>query len=190
MTGMTIKRALGAVATVGALGAVPLVLGTGTASAQGGHDWSGVAQCESGGNWSTNTGNGYYGGLQFSQSTWEAYGGSGSAHNASQSEQIRVAENVLAGQGAGAWPTCGQYLTGGSTPGAGGYTDASAGYSAPAETVEQAAPVAPASGAGNYIVRAGDTLSAIAAAHGVAFENLAAQVADVDLIYVGQSLNV
>ena len=66
--------------------------------------------CESSGNWSINTGNGYYGGLQFSQSTWEANGGSGSASNASRDEQIRVAENVLATQGPGAWPVCGQYL--------------------------------------------------------------------------------
>ncbi len=115
MTSFTIKRAMGAVVATGAVVAIPLALGTGTASAAGSHDWSGVAECESSGNWSANTGNGYYGGLQFSQSTWEAYGGTGSASNASQAEQIRVAENVLDGQGVGAWPVCGQYLTGGST---------------------------------------------------------------------------
>ena len=68
--------------------------------------WDALAQCESGGNWSINTGNGYYGGLQFSLSTWEAYGGSGNPADASRTEQIRVAENVLAGQGWGAWPSC------------------------------------------------------------------------------------
>lgn len=81
------------------------------------HDWDGVAQCESSGNWAINTGNGYQGGLQFSPSTWAAYGGSGSANNASKEEQIRVAENVLAGQGIGAWPQCGQYLTEGQSSG-------------------------------------------------------------------------
>ncbi|WP_324288048.1 transglycosylase family protein [Agrococcus sp. SL85] len=65
-----------------------------------------LAQCESSGNWAANTGNGYYGGLQFSLSTWQAYGGSGNPADASRAEQIRVAENVLAGQGWGAWPSC------------------------------------------------------------------------------------
>lgn len=68
--------------------------------------WDSLAQCESGGNWSTNTGNGYAGGLQFSPSTWSAFGGSGSASNASKGEQIQVAERVLAEQGWGAWPSC------------------------------------------------------------------------------------
>ncbi|MGO3885621.1 MAG: transglycosylase family protein [Mycetocola sp.] len=68
--------------------------------------WDALAQCESGGNWAINTGNGYSGGLQFSPSTWAANGGSGNAADASKSEQIRVAENVLASQGWGAWPTC------------------------------------------------------------------------------------
>ncbi|NLV80450.1 MAG: transglycosylase family protein [Rhodococcus sp.] len=109
MAHFTIKRTLGTVATAAALVVTPLALGTGTANAASGN-WDAVAQCESGGNWATNTGNGYYGGLQFSQSTWEAYGGSGTANNASREEQIRVAENVLAGQGIGAWPVCGQYF--------------------------------------------------------------------------------
>lgn len=68
--------------------------------------WDKVAQCESGGNWSTNTGNGYYGGLQFLPSTWRAFGGSGMPHQASRAEQIRVAERTLASQGWGAWPVC------------------------------------------------------------------------------------
>ncbi|MGO4201276.1 transglycosylase family protein [Rhodococcus sp. TAF43] len=104
------KRALGWAAMTGALVAVPFGLSTGTASAAT-HNWDGVAQCESGGNWAIHTGNGYSGGLQFSQSTWTANGGTGSPHNASKEEQIRVAENTLASQGPGAWPTCGQYLT-------------------------------------------------------------------------------
>jgi len=70
-------------------------------------NWDAIARCESGGNWSISTGNGYYGGLQFTPGTWHANGGSGSAANASREEQIRVAENVLHSQGIGAWPVCG-----------------------------------------------------------------------------------
>jgi LysM repeat protein len=76
----------------------------------GGVNWGAIAACESGGNWGTNTGNGFYGGLQFSQGTWNAYGGgqySQTASGASQSQQIAVAQRVLAGQGIGAWPVCG-----------------------------------------------------------------------------------
>jgi len=79
-------------------------------ASSGGVNWSAIAACESGGNWSTNTGNGFSGGLQFSQGTWDAYGGgqySSSAAGASQSQQIAVAQRVLAGQGIGAWPVCG-----------------------------------------------------------------------------------
>jgi LysM repeat protein len=68
--------------------------------------WDRLAQCESGGNWAINTGNGYSGGLQFSSGTWSANGGTGSAYTASRAEQIRVAERVLASQGWGAWPAC------------------------------------------------------------------------------------
>ncbi|WP_067535105.1 transglycosylase family protein [Nocardia crassostreae] len=105
-------RVLGLAAVTGALVAVPFGF-TATASAAPTHDWDGVAQCESGGNWGINTGNGYYGGLQFSHGTWTANGGTGLASNASKEEQIRVAENVLATQGVGAWPHCGQYLRAG-----------------------------------------------------------------------------
>ena len=75
-------------------------------SSVGGSVWDRLAQCESGGNWGINTGNGYSGGLQFAPGTWRANGGTGSAHNASRSEQIRVAERVRASQGWGAWPAC------------------------------------------------------------------------------------
>ncbi|MFD6161189.1 transglycosylase family protein [Nocardia sp. NPDC060256] len=108
-------RALGFAAVTGALVAVPFALSSATASAAPAHNWDGVAQCESGGNWGIATGNGFYGGLQFSQSTWAANGGHGSANNASKDEQIRVAENVLATQGQGAWPVCGQYLRPGTS---------------------------------------------------------------------------
>jgi LysM repeat protein len=72
--------------------------------------WDQLAQCESGGNWAIDTGNGYSGGLQFAQGTWEANGGSGNPANASREEQIRVAENVQASQGWGAWPACSDKL--------------------------------------------------------------------------------
>ena len=76
-------------------------------------DWDRLAECESGGNWSINTGNGYHGGLQFSPSTWNGYGGqefAPYAYQASREEQIVVAERVLAGQGWGAWPSCSAQL--------------------------------------------------------------------------------
>jgi uncharacterized protein YabE (DUF348 family) len=70
--------------------------------------WDSLAQCESGGNWATNTGNGYYGGLQFTLSTWHAYGGVGMPNQASREAQIAVAERVAAAEGGyGAWPVCG-----------------------------------------------------------------------------------
>lgn len=75
--------------------------------------WEQLAQCESGGDWSTNTGNGFYGGLQFTNSTWDAFGGeeyAPRADQASKAEQIAVAERVLAGQGWGAWPACSDEL--------------------------------------------------------------------------------
>ncbi|GHH90562.1 LysM peptidoglycan-binding domain-containing protein [Streptomyces capillispiralis] len=89
--------------------AIPL-LGAGSASAADGATWDRVAECESGGSWSQNTGNGYYGGLQLTQDDWEAYGGldyASSADQASRGQQIAVAERVLADQGVGAWRTCG-----------------------------------------------------------------------------------
>ena len=80
-----------------------------SASAASVSTWDSVAQCESTGNWSINTGNGFSGGLQFTPSTWAAYGGTqyaGSADQATKAQQIAVAEKVLASQGPGAWPVC------------------------------------------------------------------------------------
>lgn len=71
-------------------------------------NWDAVAACESGGNWHIATGNGYYGGLQFTLGTWRSNGGAGMPNHASREEQIRVAENVLRNQGIGAWPVCGR----------------------------------------------------------------------------------
>ncbi|HEU0189884.1 MAG TPA: transglycosylase family protein [Mycobacterium sp.] len=69
--------------------------------------WDAVAQCESGGNWAADTGNGFYGGLQFKPSTWHAFGGVGSPAQATREEQIAVANRVLDEQGPYAWPKCG-----------------------------------------------------------------------------------
>ncbi|WP_026918443.1 transglycosylase family protein [Gordonia shandongensis] len=107
---MSITKIATRAVIAGALTIGGLTATAGIASAESYNNWDAVAQCESGGDWSINTGNGYYGGLQFSQSTWEANGGTGIASDASREEQIRVAENVLATQGPGAWPTCGAYL--------------------------------------------------------------------------------
>jgi resuscitation-promoting factor RpfA len=86
----------------------------GHAAAAPDNEWDRVAACESGGNWGINTGNGYHGGLQFSQGTWAAHGGgefASSANQATRDQQIAVAERVLATQGRGAWPVCGRGLS-------------------------------------------------------------------------------
>ena len=135
-------------------------------------NWDAIAQCESGGNWSINTGNGFYGGLQFTRGTWKAYGGTkyaGTANKASKSEQIRIAEKVLRGQGIGAWPVCGKKSGSskhykGTNTGGGSKSPASARKAHKAHkashkvtrstTVKTTGKV--------YVVRSGDTLSAIA----------------------------
>ena len=79
------------------------------ANAASGSTWDQLAQCESGGNWAINTGNGYYGGLQFSKSTWLGFGGgayASTADQASRAQQIDIAKKVQASQGWGAWPSC------------------------------------------------------------------------------------
>lgn len=104
------------VALTGAvLGGGAALLGTGSANAATDSEWNQVAQCESGGNWAINTGNGYQGGLQFSPSTWAGHGGTEfapSANQATREQQIVVAERVLGSQGKGAWPVCGTGLSG------------------------------------------------------------------------------
>ena len=107
----TFTRISWLIAITGALLAISMAVFTATARADS-VDWDAIAQCESGGNWSTNTGNGTYGGLQFKQATWNANGGVGSPASASRAEQIRVAENVLRTQGLGAWPKCGSQAGG------------------------------------------------------------------------------
>lgn len=128
-------------------------------------NWDAVAQCESGGNWAINTGNGYYGGLQFSLSTWQGYGGQGMPHENSRAQQIAIAERVLDGQGIGAWPVCGQRgYSGGSyqgsnTEGAGAQPAAPA---APVKAAPVKARVAKSNPKGDYTVKKGESLSEIA----------------------------
>lgn len=105
------------VALTGAILGAGAAMAAPTATAAPDSDWDRLAQCESGGDWHINTGNGYYGGLQFSQQTWEGFGGTeyaATADQATKSQQIAVAERVLAVQGKGAWPTCGVSINGGS----------------------------------------------------------------------------
>ncbi|MFF9854039.1 peptidoglycan DD-metalloendopeptidase family protein [Streptomyces litmocidini] len=104
-----INRASLTVTAGGAGMALPLI-GAGAAHAASLDVWEKVASCESSSSWHINTGNGYFGGLQFSQSTWERYGGTHYAPRAdlaSKDQQIAIAERVLKGQGPGAWPSCG-----------------------------------------------------------------------------------
>ncbi|CAN5779567.1 hypothetical protein BH23ACT2_BH23ACT2_17490 [soil metagenome] len=79
-------------------------------AAAGGSVWDRLAECEADGNWQISTGNGYYGGLQFSESSWQAVGGSGLPHQASRETQIAMGERLKAEQGWGAWPACSQKL--------------------------------------------------------------------------------
>jgi len=189
------QRRLRTAAVAGAVVAAPFagVAAAGSAEAASVSTWDKVAQCESGGNWSINTGNGYYGGLQFTLSTWRAYGGTGMPHQASKAEQIRIAEKVLAGQGPGAWPVCskkaGLTKGGGSPDLSSTTTTTKPSTSKPTttkptttkpttskpsttsqQTKPQSAPTQTTSTPSNgvYVVQPGDTLSQIAATHDVA----------------------
>ncbi|QBJ97342.1 DUF3235 domain-containing protein [Rhodococcus sp. ABRD24] len=131
-TGRTIAK----VAVTGAIMGVSGVALAGTANAAPDSDWDRLAQCEAGGNWAINTGNGYHGGLQFSPSTWTSHGGgqfAATAAQATREQQIVVAERVLASQGWGAWPSCSSKL---------GLTSAPSQRTTPATPAPK--PVAPA----------------------------------------------
>ena len=215
------SKATRAAALAGVTGvaiAAPL-MAAGNASAANASEWDKVAQCESGGNWSINTGNGYYGGLQFSASTWAAYGGTqyaAQANQASKSQQIAVAEKVLAAQGKGAWPVCGTGLSGAAYNGGSASGSSSSSSSSSSHSSEQSAsrsterPTVKKStktvttptgkkvkkGDGEYKVVKGDTLSSIAEKHGVKggwqqlFKLNKDIVEDANLIYPGQQLHL
>jgi len=220
------KRSLkGRIAGVGIAGAATVLGGVAAANtAQAASVWDAVAQCESGGNWAINTGNSFYGGLQFTRSTWLGYGGGAyapTANLASREQQISIAQRTLAGQGPGAWPVCGvkaglTRANGGATSGAVAAAPAAVQVSrstpriAPAAvappavapkaahvheaaSVQQAAPVA---GGQAFTVKAGDTLSLLAAKYNVKggwqalFAANKAVVNNPNLIFVGQQLQL
>ncbi|MFD3492795.1 transglycosylase family protein [Streptomyces sp. NPDC058690] len=204
--------------TVGGAGiALPLVTAA-SAGAASADVWDKVAACESTSNWHINSGNGYFGGLQFTRSTWAAYGGTVYAPRAdlaTREQQITVAEKVLEGQGPGAWPTCSVRAglkRGGGAPDitprserAGGPVDAS---SATTSTPEKAnpkanrtsAPATPTTVPGkrdSYTVARGDSLSGIAATEHVRggwqrlyTANRKVVGDDPDLIFPGQRLTL
>jgi LysM repeat protein len=247
------RRVIAALGVAGVGLTIPC-LTSGTASAATVATWDKVAQCESSGNWSINTGNGFYGGLQFTQSTWSAFGGTAYASRAdlaTKDQQIAVAEKVLASQGPGAWPVCSKKagLTKGGAPASVDTSSDAKPQSAPQQQtpkrqaqkpvekpaqkpeakpaqkqgpkhaapqqaekpVEQSAqqyvpkhaaprPAQPAPSAQSghdYTVRAGDTLSTIAAAQGVSGgwhalyeQNRSTVGGDPDLILPGQVLHL
>jgi nucleoid-associated protein YgaU len=212
---LNLSRALrGGLAAVALTGASVALVGP-AANAADGATWDALAQCESGGDWNINTGNGYSGGLQFAPGTWAANGGSGSAADASRAEQIAVAENVLDSQGWGAWPACSSKL--GLAGGGGGSQVSSQSAQIQQAPVQQApvaqapvqqAPVAqapapapaavqaPAVSGETYTVQPGDTLGKIAQSLGLQggwqelFAANADTVSDPNLIFVDQVLQL
>lgn len=200
------RRALGAAA------AAALTLGIGVAGATPADAastvWDKLAQCESGGNWKISTGNGYYGGLQFSARTWNAYGGktyAGRANLATKAEQIAIGRRVLAGQGPRAWPVCGRragltksdgkadrHATPATNPGA-------TAAKAPVATKKAVAKkhlVVKATSGKTIKVKRGDTIAKIAARYHVAggwkglWKLNSKTVKNPNLIFIGQVLKI
>ena len=181
--------------------AVPLIGATSVDAASLG-TWEKVAQCESGGNWSTNTGNGYYGGLQFSQSSWDAAGGTRYAARADQAtkeQQIATAEKLLARQGPGAWACAarGGLTSGGPAADVDPGGSADRGSDAPrADRGDRPSAPKAEKGDGAYKVRSGDTLGEIAKAEKVKggwhhVFHLNRNILDsADLIFPGQRLHL
>ncbi|MFE3429756.1 transglycosylase family protein [Streptomyces sp. NPDC059171] len=209
-----INRASLTVTAGGAGLALPLITAA-SAGAASGEVWEKVAACESSGNWAVNTGNGYYGGLQFSGSTWAAFGGTQYAPRAdlaTRDQQIAIAERVLDGQGPGAWPTCS--VRAGLTRGGDAPRTGTAPQSAGSRTVQAAAPQSapprqpqtrPAAATPThvpgkrdaYTVTSGDSLSGIASAQrvpggwqGLYAANRTVVGDDPDLIFPGQRLRL
>jgi LysM repeat protein len=192
-------RGIAKVVVAGAIVAVPLSIAAVPASADTSNiNWDAIAQCESGGNWSINTGNGYYGGLQFDEGTWKSNGGTGNPANASRDEQIAVANRVAAARGTSPWPVCGTH--GGSST----HTSSTSHHSSKPTTKKvtthkaatpAATTVAPQSAPnGDYTVAAGDTLSSIAQKQNVAggwealWNKNKSIVPNANLIFPGQAL--
>ncbi|GAB2715229.1 resuscitation-promoting factor Rpf1 domain-containing protein [Nocardia thraciensis] len=169
-TGRTVAK----VAVTGAIVSGAGIALAGNASAAPDQEWDQLAQCEAGGNWGINTGNGYQGGLQFSPSTWKAHGGTeyaATANQATREQQIAVGEKVLASQGWGAWPSCSSRL------GLNGSPETRTAPASPAETPRwnptgetQALPQEPAQSsadASQQVFQAVDKALSIAQAQGI-----------------------
>jgi resuscitation-promoting factor RpfA len=212
------RRAATVAATAGVAAVAPL-LAAGPAHADS-VNWDAIAACESGGNWSINTGNGYSGGLQFSAGTWRAYGGGAyapTAGQASRSAQIAVAEKVLAGQGIGAWPVCGKRAGSTATPRRVTTTaprtteraNRSERRSVPTTTTPRTTTrkhttttttrsthTSVPTGTGSYVVKSGDTLGKIAVAHHLSggwkalYAANSGVVENPDLIFPGEKLSL
>lgn len=202
------------VAVAGAVAASPLAVAAPASAA----DWDELAQCESSGNWHINTGNGFYGGLQFTESTWSAFGGdqyAANAHKATREQQIAVAKKVLEAQGPGAWPACTSKTgwTSGSTSGStdvsgSASSDSSSGSSAESSaSSEQSASSSQQSASSSqqqsgsvqsngadYTVQAGDTLGKIGQQFGVSYQDIYQRNTDIlnnpNLIFPGQQLDI
>ncbi|WP_367652491.1 transglycosylase family protein [Intrasporangium sp.] len=206
-------------AGVGIAGAATILGGIAMAgSASASSVWDRVAACESGGNWHINTGNGYYGGLQFSYSTWRGYGGGAYAPRAdlaSKAQQIAVARRTLASQGPGAWPVCS--VRAGLTRANGGASSSAAAsrsatrkaapkqattkksYAAPKKTNRASTHAAPRANTGDgkrIAIARGDTLSKLAARHHVRggwhalYNANRGSIQNPNLIYVGQVIRL
>mgnify|MGYP000390618992 CR=1 FL=1 len=159
MKNTSIRRTAAALA-IGGVAAATMSMPA--ANAVDGATWDALAQCESGGNWSINTGNGFYGGLQFTQQSWNGVGMSGSPANATRAQQIEAGERLLAIQGWGAWPACSAKLgLYGKTGAAPTYTEPTTTVAAQSQTQQtytapaaQVAPAAPAAQAAPAAVEA------------------------------------
>ena len=159
MKNTSIRRTAAALA-IGGVAAATMSMPA--ANAVDGATWDALAQCESGGNWSINTGNGFYGGLQFTQQSWNGVGMSGSPATATRAQQIEAGERLLAIQGWGAWPACSAKLgLYGKTGAAPTYTEPTTTVAAQSQTQQtytapaaQVAPAAPAAQAAPVAVEA------------------------------------
>lgn len=193
--------ALGGLGITAAVGTAGMLIVTG-ASADTPVNWDSIAACESGGNWATNTGNGFYGGLQWTQATWNANGGTGSPANASRTQQIAVANHIIADQGIDQglanWPTCGKHATSAAPAAQVGSTGPK--HAAPTQ-IQPSTNVSPALSVytgptTDYVVVQGDSLAQIARAQQVpgGWQQIAAanrdNLPDPDQLQVGQQLKL
>jgi len=193
-----LRRAATSAAVV-AVGGSAVVAGTAPANAASVATWDRLAQCESSGNWHINTGNGFYGGLQFTESTWTGFGGGRFAPRAdlaTKAEQIAIAQRVLHAQGWGAWPSCSSQLgltaaDAAGSPGSNARVGHHAHHAHHAKTARTAAHTGH-----HYRVRSGDTLSTIARQHNVRggwhrlYQLNSGRISDPGHIYVGQVLRL